>query len=77
MALIDANNKCLCVDVVCNDHVSDRGVFNGSTLQTSPDNCALYFPVPRPASGDERPLDCVLQEWKRNRRVALCCSARL
>ena len=32
------------------------GVFNESTLQTSLDNHALYFPEPRPASGDERPL---------------------
>ena len=56
MALIDANNKCLCVDVVCNGRVSDGGVFNGCTLQTNLDNRALYFPDPRLAPSDERPL---------------------
>ena len=56
MALIDANNKCLCVDVGCDDRVSDWGVFNGCTLQISLYHRALDFTDPRPASGDERPL---------------------
>ena len=56
MAFVDANGKLLYVDVGCNDRVSDGGVFNGCTLQTCLDNCALYFTNPRPAPGDERPL---------------------
>ena len=56
MALVEANCKCLYVDVGGNGRVSDEGVFNGGTLQTCLDNCALYFPDPRHASGDERPL---------------------
>ena len=56
IALVDANSKCLYVDVECNDRVSDGGVFNGCTLQTCLDNCALYFPDLRTTSGDERPL---------------------
>ena len=56
LALVDANCKFLYVDVGCNGRVSDGGVFNGCTLQTSLDNRADCFPDPRPAPGDERPL---------------------
>ena len=56
IALVDANGKCLYVDVGYNDRVSDWGVFNGCTLQIFLYHRALYFPEPRPASGDERPL---------------------
>ena len=56
MALVDADYKFLYMNVGCNGRVSDRGVFEGCTLQQALERRSSMFPDLAPCPGDERHL---------------------
>ena len=56
LAVVDANDKFLNVDVECNGRISDGGVFRNSSLYTALEGNSLNITSPEPLSGESVPL---------------------
>lgn len=57
MELVDADYQFLYCDIGCNGRVSDGGVFRSCSLNEAMEKRTINFPDPKPAPGDERPVN--------------------
>jgi len=56
LALVDADNKFLWVDVWANGSTSDCAIYNQSQLKDELENWTIVLPPPRPLPGHDTPI---------------------